>query len=118
MAGAVIAVRNAQDEPEVTATGAVPEPPPVSPSVARSAVPVLPVSHWEAQYLKGWEFERENCLPASRSGDSWNHYNLSYDVNANTAMFQATGQTRYLDRGPGVRGTRPRTTAASGPTPT
>jgi hypothetical protein len=61
-------------------------------------VPVLPVSHWEAQYLKGWEYECENGLPASRSGDSWNHYSLSYDVDANTAMFRATGQTRYLDR--------------------
>jgi hypothetical protein len=94
LAGAVLAVRTVQEAPEVTATETVP----VSPPVARSAVPVLPVGRWEAEYLNGWEFERENGLPASRSGDSWNHYNLSYDVDANTAMFQATGQTRYLDR--------------------
>lgn len=96
VAGAVIAVRNVQDEPTVNATAPAPASPSVS--LSRSAVPVLPVGHWEAQYRKGWEFERENGLPASRSGDSWNHYNLSYDVDANTAMFQATGQTRYLDQ--------------------
>jgi hypothetical protein len=91
-AAAVYAVRNGQDEPEVTATASAPAP------SATSRGPVLPVSHWEAKYLDGWEFERANGLPASRSGDSWNHYSLSYDVDANTAMFQATGQTRYLDR--------------------
>jgi hypothetical protein len=61
-------------------------------------VPVLPVSHWEGRYLQTWAFERTEALPASRTADSWQHYNLSYAVDANTAMFRATGSTRYLDR--------------------
>jgi hypothetical protein len=94
VAGAVFAVRSVQDEPEVTASASAPTPS----ATSQGPAPVLPVSHWEAKYLDGWQFERDNGLPASRSGDSWNHYSLSYDVDANTAMFQATGQTRYLDR--------------------
>jgi hypothetical protein len=94
LAGGLIAVRMARDEPKADVTGVAPSPSPVT----RSPVAVLPVSHWEKKYLDGWDFERENGLPASRSGDSWNHYSLSYDVDANTAMFRATSQTRYLDR--------------------
>ncbi|MBO3737723.1 hypothetical protein [Actinoplanes flavus] len=69
------------------------------PSPAVSAqVPVLPVSHWEKRFLETWAFERTEALPASRTGDSWRHYDLSYSVDANTAMFRATGNRRYLDR--------------------
>ncbi|MBO3737688.1 hypothetical protein [Actinoplanes flavus] len=62
------------------------------------SVTVLPVSHWENRYLQTWDFERTEALPASRSADSWEHYTLSYAVDANTAVFRATGRTRYLDR--------------------
>jgi len=40
----------------------------------------------------------ENSVPMSRSADSWDHYDLSYSVDSCTAMFRATGETRYLDR--------------------
>lgn len=67
------------------------------PAVSAQA-PVLPVSHWEERYLETWAFERTEALPASRTADSWKHYDLSYSVDANTAMYRATGNLRYLDR--------------------
>ncbi|GAA0476986.1 hypothetical protein Aca07nite_85120 [Actinoplanes capillaceus] len=74
----------------ITATPACP--------TEQSTGAVLPVSHWEKRYLETWQFERTEALPASRTPDSWSHYDLSYSVDANTAMFRATGNTRYLDR--------------------
>ncbi len=57
-----------------------------------------PVAHWTGVYEQGWEYQHENSLPMSRSADSWDHYELSYSVDANVAMFRATDDTRYLDR--------------------
>ncbi|WP_233595213.1 MULTISPECIES: hypothetical protein [Corallococcus] len=37
-------------------------------------------------------------LPWSNSRNSWNFYNLAYGLDANTAMFRATGKKAYLDR--------------------
>jgi hypothetical protein len=62
------------------------------------AVAVRPVSYWEGRFVEGWDYERKTALPASNSADSWDHYALAYDVDANTAMFRATGDRRYLDR--------------------
>jgi hypothetical protein len=62
------------------------------------ATPLLPVSHWEQAYLDTWANELKTSLPLSTSGDSWDQYNLSYSVDSNTAMFRATGETRFLDR--------------------
>ena len=76
------------------ATELVPAPPP-SPGLA---APVRPVGYWEQRYLESWEYDRENGLAASRQPDSWKHYEISYDVDANTAMYRATGQPRYLQR--------------------
>ncbi|MFC6567896.1 class I SAM-dependent methyltransferase [Actinoplanes utahensis] len=67
-------------------------------SPSATPVAVLPVSHWEKRYMETSAFERTEALPASRTADSWKHYDLSYAVDANTAMFRATGVTRYLDR--------------------
>jgi len=69
-------------------------PAPASPLSA----PLLPVSHWEQAYLDTWANELKTSLPLSTSGDSWDQYNLSYSVDSNTAMFRATGETRFLDR--------------------
>jgi hypothetical protein len=61
-------------------------------------ISVRPVSHWADLYLDGWDFEHRDSLPETRSADSWDHYDASYVVDANTAMFRATGQSRFLDR--------------------
>jgi hypothetical protein len=61
-------------------------------------ITVRPVSHWANLYLSGWSYEYENSLPETRSADSWDHYDASYVVDANVAMFRATGGRRHLDR--------------------
>ncbi|WP_242588511.1 hypothetical protein [Corallococcus macrosporus] len=40
----------------------------------------------------------QTFLPWSNSRDSWDFYNLAYGLDANTAMYRATGRRAYLDR--------------------
>jgi hypothetical protein len=61
-------------------------------------ITLRPVSHWADLYTDGWDFEYRDSLPQTRSADSWDHYDASYVVDANTAMFRATGERRFLDR--------------------
>ncbi|SHG73030.1 discoidin domain-containing protein [Massilia sp. CF038] len=56
------------------------------------------VAHWEARFQSAATVEYNTAHPQSTSGDSWQFYNLAYSIDANTSMFQATGNTRYLDR--------------------
>jgi hypothetical protein len=65
---------------------------------AAGSAPVQPVSHWTDAYLATWDDELRQALPLSTSGDSWDLYELSYEVDSNTAMYRATGETRFLDR--------------------
>jgi len=74
------------------------KPMPVDPPPPKGSVTLLPVSHWADVYQQGWDFEHKDSLPQTTSGDSWDHYNVSYVVDANVAIFRATGDTRYLDR--------------------
>jgi hypothetical protein len=69
------------------------------------AVPVAPpaptarsVAEWEALFVSAWPAEYNTYLPMSTSADAWDLYNLAYAVDANTAMFRASGKTQYLDR--------------------
>jgi hypothetical protein len=77
---------------------AIMTPMPAAPVVPRRSVELKPVSYWTKVYQQSWDYQFETSLPLSRSGDSWDHYELSYSVDANTAMFRATDETRYLDR--------------------
>ncbi len=80
---------------------AVMEPLPLPAATTARRVPataVKPVAHWAAIFGDGWDYQYANSLPQSRSADSWDHYNLSYSVDACIAMFRATGERRYLDR--------------------
>lgn len=56
------------------------------------------VAQWTAVFEQSWDYLGRTGLPLSRSADSWDHYNLSYAVDGCVAMFQATGEQRYLDR--------------------
>ncbi len=59
---------------------------------------VLPVAYWQTRFAAAEPgFHRRN-LALSRSSDSWAYYALAYGVDAYTAMYEATGQTRYLDQ--------------------
>lgn len=96
-AGAAVLALGGSEHP----SGAVPLVTEVLPRPAPASQPVValrPVGYWERRFLESWDFDRENGLPASKVPDSWRHYEIAYDVDANTAMFRATGQARYLDR--------------------
>jgi hypothetical protein len=71
---------------------------PAQPPVRRGAIRLRPLTYWTGVYLQSWDYQTENILPQSRSADSWDHYSLSYVIDANIAMFRATAHRRYLDR--------------------
>ncbi|WP_433795040.1 hypothetical protein [Actinoplanes sp. CA-252034] len=81
------------DVPEVR------EPVPASPPAVEDVSKIKTVAYWTGIFMKSWDFAHGNATPLSRSKDSRDHYDLAYDVDACTAMFRATGQHRYLDRG-------------------
>jgi hypothetical protein len=56
-----------------------------------------PMSYWKSQFDSGDAKYVSQNLPLSKSGDSWDHYNLAYAIDAETSMYQATGQSQYLD---------------------
>jgi hypothetical protein len=59
----------------------------------------MTVAQWEQRFQGSWNSEHKNeYLGLSKSGDSWKLYNLGYAVDANVAMYRATGKTMYLDR--------------------
>ncbi|QSQ25844.1 hypothetical protein JY651_13320 [Pyxidicoccus parkwayensis] len=74
---------------------------PSAPGLAPRSTPagLRTVEAWERLFLTTWEREhREDYLPWSQSPDSADFYNLAYGIDANTAMYRATGRTTYLDR--------------------
>lgn len=64
----------------------------------RAPVDILGVAHWRAQFdaldASTWNTARSQ----STTGDSWQHYNMAYYVDAYGAMFEATGDAYYLGR--------------------
>jgi hypothetical protein len=63
------------------------------------AGPLRPVAEWEALFLRSWDEEhRRVYLPASTSRNSWRFYELAYALDGLTAIFEATGERRYVDR--------------------
>jgi hypothetical protein len=77
---------------------AIARPMTAAPPAPKHSIALKPISYWTTQYEQSWDYQTGTTLPQSRSGDSWDHYNLCYLVDANTAMFGATEKTRYLDR--------------------
>ncbi|MGZ3460005.1 MAG: hypothetical protein ACXU86_16045 [Archangium sp.] len=74
------------------------------PSTTSTQLPPTPaglrsVADWEKLFLGSWNSTHLNdFLPRSKSLDSYQFYNLGYGIDANTAMYRATGKTQYLDR--------------------
>jgi hypothetical protein len=82
-----------------TTTAAPAKPTPTTKAPATNASGVLPVSHWEKQFLGTWDREDQSeYRKASTSADSWQYYNLGYAMDAAVSMYAATGKTEYLDR--------------------
>ncbi|WIM94224.1 hypothetical protein ACTOB_006229 [Actinoplanes oblitus] len=71
---------------------------PVAASPAEVTVTLRPVSYWTSLFERSWDYQARTAQPMSRSRDSQDHYDLSYTLDANVAMFRATGALRYLDR--------------------
>jgi hypothetical protein len=59
---------------------------------------VAPVSHWQQLFDHDAARLDEYSILRSHSTDSWSFYTLAYSIDAFTAMYEATGQTEYLDR--------------------
>lgn len=57
------------------------------------------VAGWAAVFAEEWDAERLVAEQLSHSADSWDQYTLSYDIDALTAIYLATGQTGYVDDG-------------------
>jgi hypothetical protein len=56
-----------------------------------------PVAEWATLFDRFWQGERSSQEALSRSRDSWDHYELSYAVDALTAAYLATGRVDYVD---------------------
>lgn len=68
------------------------------PASAQSEGSIKSVSYWQQRFDGAEASLHRSNLPKSRSGDSWDYYNLAYAVDANIAMYEATGENRYVDR--------------------
>ena len=63
------------------------------------ALNLQPVSFWESRFLSVWQKEHDAYFNDWATGnDSYWYYFLSYAIDGNTAMYEATGKTQYLDR--------------------
>jgi hypothetical protein len=60
-------------------------------------VTLRPVAQWATLFDRFWQGERASQEALSRSRDSWDHYELSYAVDALTAAYLATGRVDYVD---------------------
>lgn len=57
-----------------------------------------PISWWETRYLGAWSNNTATARALFATGDSWDHYNGAYYIDANVAMYRASGNLQYLDR--------------------
>ena len=67
-------------------------------AIAMPVFAVKSVAEHEQTFLSAWDNEYKTYKPKSTSGDEWQLYSLGYAIDANHAMFIATGDTKYLDR--------------------
>ena len=85
--------------PTATATPRPTNTPVPTSTPAPSSLNIQPVSFWENRFLSVWQSEHNAYYNGWATGnDSYWYYFLSYAVDGNTAMYEATGNTQYLDR--------------------
>ena len=92
-AAAHTAVGDRAEVPEVR------DPMPGAAPATQDRLKVRTVAFWTGIYMRSWDFAYRNGTRLSRSEDSRDHYDLAYDVDGCAAMFRATDQRRFLDRG-------------------
>ncbi|GIE91789.1 hypothetical protein SAMN06264365_13412 [Actinoplanes regularis] len=93
--GSVVAATVAESTARPCSAKPMPDRPPVT---ASSNVRIQAVSHWSGIFEQSWDYQARTAQPMSRSRDSQDHYDLAYTLDANVAMYRATGGRRYLDR--------------------
>jgi hypothetical protein len=76
---------------------AVLTPPATLPSPSPPSESLLPVTHWQALFDQDAAALDEGSRRLSLSTDSSDYMALSYDIDAYTSMFEATGEARYAD---------------------
>jgi hypothetical protein len=81
-----------------TAAVAPPTPSGAAEDTAAAAAGLRPVAQWDDQFQRQWRTERNAAEQLSRSRDSWDHYTLSYSVDALTADYLATGRRDDIDQ--------------------
>lgn len=59
--------------------------------------PLRSAAQWASLFDQFWQGERSTQEALSRSRDSWDHYELSYSVDALTSAYLATGRREYVD---------------------
>ncbi len=65
----------------------------------RTPEALWPAQRWLERFDEDWTRSRPQVVELSRSPDSWDHYPLSYSVDALTAAYRASGDTAYLEDG-------------------
>ena len=85
----VVATSNADATRNATATLTVTAP--VDPTLRT-------VQGWQSLFDQSWNSENSYYLPKTQSAHSFDHYNAAYGLDGLTAMFEASGSTKYLDQ--------------------
>jgi hypothetical protein len=96
--GSVVAATAAQSAARPCNAMPLPEDQVAAPVPSAPRPKLQPVSYWAQIFEQSWDYQARTAQPMSRSRDSQDHYDLSYTLDANVAMFRATGGLRYLDR--------------------
>jgi hypothetical protein len=73
--------------------------PSAGPAAAQIRGTLRTAGQWEKLFAEQWMKERPVAERLSRSGDSWDQYELAYDIDALTAIYLATGKPAYADEG-------------------
>lgn len=64
----------------------------------RTVPDIHSVQKWESRYSLAVDLQQVTVLDSRGWDDSWKHYERAYSIGGNTRMWQATKDTRYLDR--------------------
>jgi hypothetical protein len=83
--------------PEGTSPASVAAPSGPTQDPAAAAAGLRPVAQWDDLFQRQWQSERNTAEQLSHSRDSWDHYTLSYAIDALTADYLATGRQQAVD---------------------
>lgn len=68
------------------------------PAVGHASTTIEPVSYWQSKFDAQESSFYSTATSKTTSSDSWDYYNGAYYLDGYVSMFEATGQTKYLDK--------------------